>query len=86
MSVLEIDSDGDLHVKKGLYSDSFVTAGGKNGTSSSSVLTRFDGPWTSYTNAKATNVLSASLGKDLDNRLTYLENNGVGSSGGTSVT
>lgn len=86
MSVLEIDSAGDLHVKKGLYSDSFVTAGGKNGTSSSSALTRFDGPWTSYTNAKATNVLSASLGKDLDDRLTYLENNGVGNSGSTSVT
>lgn len=86
MSVFEIDSAGDLRVKKGLYSDSFVTAGGKNGTSSSSALTRFDGPWTSYTDAKATNVLSASLGKDLDDRLTYLENNGVGNSGSTSVT
>lgn len=60
------DVNGNLHINKGVYSDSFVSARGLNGEGggSGTAYNRLD-EWSDYTTAKADYVLSAKLGYDL---------------------
>ena len=60
------DVGGNLHIDKGVYSDSFVSARGANssGGGSGTAYNRLDN-WTDYASGKEGYVLSAKLGYDL---------------------
>ena len=78
-SMFEKDSDGNIHAKLSLWSSGGITAGGVG--SGGSVggggisYNRLDA-WSDYSADKAGYVLSALLGKDLDNRVSTLANAG----------
>ena len=68
---------GCFHFSHGLYSDSFVSALGLNGTSGGGgAYERLDS-WSDYTSDKATWVLSALLGHELNSRVSALEAGGA---------
>ena len=67
-----------IRAKYGLYSDSFITAMGYGSSSTDvGVLDRLD-KWEDYDGTNGTWVLSAYLGNDLNERVTYLEDNPQG--------
>ena len=78
-SMFEKDSDGNIHAKLSLWSSGGITAGGVgNGGSVGGggiSYNRLDS-WSDYSADKAGYVLSALLGKDLDNRVSALTNAG----------
>lgn len=75
----EKDSDGNIHAKLSLWSSGGITAGGVgsggSGGGGGISYNRLDS-WADYSADKAGYVLSALLGKDLDNRASALANAG----------
>lgn len=69
--MFEWDGD-DIKAKAGLFSDSFVSAGGKNNNAGGGGLYDRLDDWSIYDASKETWVLSAKLGKDLDSRVSQL--------------
>ncbi len=70
---------GCFHFSHGLYSDSFISAMGLNDSGSgggSASYERLDN-WTDYAEEKATWVLSAKLGNELNERLKSVEEGGA---------
>lgn len=70
---------GCFHFSHGLYSDSFISAMGLNDSGSgggSASYERLDN-WTDYAEEKATWVLSAKLGNELNERLNSVEAGGA---------
>lgn len=70
---------GCFHFSHGLYSDSFISAMGLNNSGSgggSASYERLDN-WTDYAEEKATWVLSAKLGNELNERLKSVEAGGA---------
>ena len=70
---------GCFHFSHGLYSDSFISAMGLNDSGSgggSASYERLDN-WTDYAEEKATWVLSAKLGNELNERLKSVETGGA---------
>lgn len=78
-SMFEKDSDGNIHAKLSLWSSGGITAGGVgsggSGGGGGISYNRLDS-WADYSADKAGYVLSALLGKDLDNRVSALANAG----------
>lgn len=77
-SMFEKDSDGNIHAKLSLWSSGGITAGGAGSSGSGGggiSYNRLDS-WADYSADKAGYVLSAALGKDLDNRVSALANAG----------
>lgn len=78
-SMFEKDSEGNIHAKLSLWSSGGITAGGAGSGGSGSgggiSYSRLDS-WSDYSADKAGYVLSALLGKDLDNRVSALANAG----------
>lgn len=78
-SMFEKDSDGNIHAKLSLWSSGGITAGGVgsggSGGGGGVSYNRLDS-WSDYSADKAGYVLSALLGKDLDNRVSALANAG----------
>lgn len=78
-SMFEKDSDGNIHAKLSLWSSGGITAGGVgsggSGGGGGISYNRLDS-WADYSADKAGYVLSAALGKDLDNRVSALANAG----------
>ena len=75
------DSDGNIYVadKKGFYSNSFISALGLNNSEGDAGGTSYDrlDNWTDYAEEKATWVLSAKLGNELNSRVSALEAGGA---------
>lgn len=75
------DTEGNVFVanSKGFYSESFVSAMGKSSGGSSSGGGSYDrlDNWTDYAEEKATWVLSAKLGNELNERLKSVEAGGA---------
>lgn len=78
-SMFEKDSAGNIHAKLSLWSSGGITAGGVrsggSGGGGGESYNRLDS-WADYSADKAGYVLSALLGKDLDNRVSALANAG----------
>lgn len=76
-SMFEKDIDGNIHAKLSLWSSGGITAGGvgSGGSGGGISYNRLDS-WADYSADKAGYVLSAALGKDLDNRVSALANAG----------
>lgn len=78
-SMFEKDSEGNIHAKLSLWSSGGITAGGVgsggSGGGGGISYSRLDS-WADYSADKAGYVLSALLGKDLDNRVYALANAG----------
>lgn len=78
-SMFEKDSDGNIHAKLSLWSSGGITAGGVgsggSGGGGGISYNRLDS-WADYSADKAGYVLSALLGKDLDDRVNALANAG----------
>lgn len=78
-SMFEKDSDGNIHAKLSLWSSGGITAGGVgsggSGGGGGISYNRLDS-WADYSTDKAGYVLSALLGKDLDDRVNALANAG----------
>lgn len=78
-SMFEKDSDGNIHAKLPLWSSGGITAGGGgsggSGGGGGISYNRLD-LWSDYSADKSGWVLSALLGKDLDNRVSALSNAG----------
>lgn len=78
-SMFEKDSDGNIHAKLSLWSSGGITAGGVgsggSGGGGGESYNRLDS-WADYSADKSGWVLSALLGKDLDNRVSALANAG----------
>ena len=78
-SMFEKDSEGNIHAKLSLWSSGGITAGGVgsggSGGGGGISYNRLDS-WSDYSADKAGYVLSALLGKDLDNRVSALANAG----------
>jgi hypothetical protein len=72
------DTEGNVFVanSKGFYSESFVSAMGKSSGGSGGSYERLDS-WSDYTEDKATWVLSALLGSNLNTRVSALEAGGA---------
>lgn len=72
------DTEGNVFVAnaKGFYSESFVSAMGKSSGGSGGSYERLDS-WSDYTEDKATWVLSALLGSNLNTRVSALEAGGA---------
>lgn len=73
------NTKGCFHFSHGLYSDSFISAMGLNDSGSgggSASYERLDN-WTDYAEEKATWVLSAKLGNELNERLKSVEAGGA---------
>lgn len=69
----KIDANGNLYTEKNLYSTLEVSAYGAGSSGSGGTsYSRLDS-WLSYDSSKSEWVLSALLGKDLDNRVSSLE-------------
>ena len=75
------DSDGNIYVadKKGFYSNSFISALGLNNSEGGAGGTSYDrlDNWADYAEEKATWVLSAKLGNELNSRVSALEAGGA---------
>ena len=75
------DSDGNIYVadKKGFYSNSFISALGLNNSEGGAGGTSYDrlDNWADYAEEKATWVLSALLGHELNSRVSALEAGGA---------
>ena len=76
-SMFEKDFEGNIHAKLSLWSSGGITAGGvgSGGSGGGISYNRLDA-WSDYSADKAGYVLSALLGKDLDNRVSALANAG----------
>ena len=76
-SMFEKDPEGNIHAKLSLWSSGGITAGdaGSGGSGGGISYNRLDS-WSDYSADKAGYVLSALLGKDLDNRVSALANAG----------
>lgn len=78
-SMFVIDDNGYIKAKKSIYSIGSISAkgigSGSSGGGSGTSYSRLDS-WTDYNADKATYVLSALLGNDLDTRLKTVENAG----------
>ena len=70
---------GCFHFSHGLYSDSFISAMGLNDSGSSGGSASYErlDNWTDYAEEKATWVLSAKLGNELNERLKSVEAGGA---------
>lgn len=77
-SMFEKDSAGNIHAKLSLWSSGGITAGGVGSGGSGGGGTSYNrlDAWSDYSVDKAGYVLSAALGKDLDNRVSALANAG----------
>lgn len=77
-SMFEKDSDGNIHAKLSLWSSGGITAGGvgSGGSGGGGISYNRLDAWSDYSADKAGYVLSAALGKDLDNRVSALANAG----------
>ena len=77
-SMFEKDSDGNIHAKLSLWSSGGITAGGvgSGGSGGGGISYNRLDSWSDYSADKAGYVLSALLGKDLDNRVSALANAG----------
>lgn len=77
-SMFEKDSDGNIHAKLSLWSSGGITAGGVGSGGSGGGGASYDrlDSWSDYSADKAGYVLSALLGKDLDDRVSALANAG----------
>ena len=75
------DSDGNIYVvnEKGFYSNSFISALGLNNSEGGTGGTSYDrlDSWSDYSSDKATWVLSALLGHELNSRVSALEAGGA---------
>ena len=75
------DSDGNIYVvnEKGFYSNSFISALGLNNSEGGAGGTSYDrlDNWADYAEEKATWVLSAKLGNELNSRVSALEAGGA---------
>ena len=75
------DSDGNVYVvnEKGFYSNSFISALGLNNSEGGTGGTSYDrlDNWADYSSDKATWVLSALLGHELNSRVSALEAGGA---------
>ena len=75
------DSDGNIYVvnEKGFYSNSFISALGLNNSEGGTGGTSYDrlDNWADYAEEKATWVLSAKLGNELNSRVSALEAGGA---------
>ena len=75
------DSDGNIYVvnEKGFYSNSFISALGLNNSEGGAGGTSYDrlDNWADYAEEKATWVLSAKLGNELNERLKSIEAGGA---------
>ena len=75
------DSDGNIYVanEKGFYSNSFISALGRNNSEGGAGGTSYDrlDNWADYAEEKATWVLSAKLGNELNSRVSALEAGGA---------
>lgn len=69
------DVNGNLHIDKGVYSDSFISARGANSSGGSSGGTSYNrlDSWADYASGKSGYVLSALLGYDLHTRVQKIE-------------
>lgn len=74
----EKDSAGNIHAKLSLWSSGGITAGGvgSGGSGGGGISYNRLDSWSDYSADKAGYVLSALLGKDLDNRVSALANAG----------
>lgn len=74
----EKDSAGNIHAKLALWSSGGITAGGvgSGGSGGGGISYNRLDAWSDYSADKAGYVLSALLGKDLDNRVSALANAG----------
>lgn len=74
----EKDSAGNIHAKLSLWSSGGITAGevGSGGSGGGGISYNRLDSWADYSADKAGYVLSALLGKDLDNRVSTLANAG----------
>lgn len=77
-SMFEKDSEGNIHAKLSLWSSGGITAGGvgSGGSGGGGISYNRLDSWADYSADKAGYVLSALLGKDLDNRVSALANAG----------
>ena len=77
-SMFEKDSDGNIHAKLSLWSSGGITAGGvgSGGSGGGGISYNRLDSWSDYSADKSGWVLSALLGKDLDNRVSALTNAG----------
>lgn len=77
-SMFEKDSEGNIHAKLSLWSSGGITAGGvgSGGSGGGGISYNRLDSWSDYSADKAGYVLSALLGKDLDNRVSALTNAG----------
>lgn len=77
-SMFEKDSEGNIHAKLSLWSSGGITAGGvgSGGSGGGGISYNRLDSWSDYSADKAGYVLSALLGKDLDNRVSALANAG----------
>ena len=77
-SMFEKDSENNIHAKLPLWSSGGITAGGvgSGGSGGGGVSYNRLDSWADYSADKAGYVLSAALGKDLDNRVSALANAG----------
>ena len=77
-SMFEKDSDGNIHAKLSLWSSGGITAGGvgSGGSGGGGISYNRLDSWSDYSADKSGWVLSALLGKDLDNRVSALANAG----------
>lgn len=77
-SMFEKDSDGNIHAKLPLWSSGGITAGdaGSGGSGGGGISYNRLDSWSDYSADKSGWVLSALLGKDLDNRVSALANAG----------
>ena len=77
-SMFEKDSGGNIHAKLSLWSSGGITAGGvgSGGSGGGGISYNRLDSWSDYSADKAGYVLSALLGKDLDNRVSALANAG----------
>lgn len=73
LSHLFLDVNGNLYTDINFYSQQSLSAQGIGGGGGGTSYDRLD-TWGEYTSDKATWVLSALLGKDLDTRVTTLQN------------
>lgn len=83
------DIDGALHIDKGVYSDSFMSARGANPSGGSSgggaTYPRLD-KWSDYDTGKSGYVLSALLGYDLHTRMRAVEGKNLVTIGADGVS
>jgi hypothetical protein len=77
-SMFEKDSEGNIHAKLSLWSSGGITAGGvgSGGSGGGGISYNRLDSWSDYSADKAGYVLSALLGKDLDDRVSTLANAG----------